>query len=336
MNDFTAGEMQSPDTGALQLLVRQICFEANGVNSYELVDPTGRPLPMTTAGAHVDVYLPDGTIRQYSLSNDPADRSRYVMAVLKEEAGRGGSKMLHETVRVQDMVRIGPPRNNFQLDETGSNYILLAGGIGVTPLKAMCHRLETLGLPYKLHYCAKTPTFAAFKDELASLGRSGTVQFHHDGGNAADGLDIKGLLANYEDGTQLYYCGPGGFMKACAAASEHWPAGSVHFEHFKAPMSQRVAAAPTAFDVDGPFEVEIASSGKVLPVGANQSIVEALADVGIQLETSCVSGLCGSCKVHYLAGEPDHRDFILSDSDKAEYLTACVSRCRVGPIVLDL
>jgi vanillate O-demethylase ferredoxin subunit len=289
-----------------------------------------------TAGAHVDVHLPDGKIRQYSLSNDPAERTRYVIAVLKDEAGRGGSKILHETVRVQDMVRVGRPRNNFQLDETASNYILLAGGIGVTPLKAMCHRLETLGRNYKLYYCAKTPAFAAFRDELESLGRSSTVCFHHDGGNPADSLDLKEILAECKAGTQVYYCGPAGFMMACGDACRHWPAGSVHFEHFKAPATGGAANSLMSYDADGGFDVKIASSGQTIRVDADQSIVAALANAGIPVETSCVSGLCGSCKVHYLSGEPDHRDFILNDGEKQEYLTACVSRCRVGPIVLDL
>ena len=326
-----------PATEMLELLVRQIRFEAPGINSYELVDPLGKPLPEVTAGSHIDVHLPGPFVRQYSLSNDPTDRHRYVFAVLKDEAGSGGSKALHNTVRVQDTIRIGVPRNNFRLDETASRYILLAGGIGITPLKAMCHRLAALNADFVLHYCSKAPEYAAFKYELRQFGPRNAVRFHYDGGNPANGLDIAALLTVYEESTQLYYCGPPGFMKACANATRHWPKGSVHFEHFKAPVPV-LPASKTDEERSGPdeFDVEIASTGQRIHVSAGQSIVEALADVGIEVETSCLSGLCGACKVRYLAGEPDHRDFILNDDEKESCLTACVSRCRTGPLVLDL
>ena len=324
-------------TGTLELLVRQIRFEAPGINSYELMDPLAKPLPEPTAGSHVDVHLPGPLVRQYSLSNDPADRDRYVFAVLKDEAGRGGSKALHKTVHVQDTIRISLPRNNFLLDETASKYILLAGGIGITPLKAMCHRLAALNANFVLHYCSKTPECAAFKNELTQFGPRNAVRFHHDGGNPANRLDIAALLAAYEEGTQLYYCGPPGFMKACANATGDWPKGSVHFENFKAPVP---VLPPSASEEgrSGPdeFDVEIASSGQRIHVSAGQSIVEALEGAGITIETSCLSGLCGACKVRCLAGKPDHRDFILNDDEKESYLTTCVSRCRTGPLVLDL
>jgi ferredoxin-NADP reductase len=286
-----------PATDTLELLVHQIRYEAPGINSYELVHPLGRPLPEMTAGSHIDVHLPGPFVRQYSLSNDPTERRRYVFAVLKDEAGSGGSKALHKTVHVQDTIRIGAPRNNFRLDETASKYILLAGGIGITPLKAMCHRLAALNADFMLHYCSKAPEYAAFWDELMQFGRPNAVRFHHDGGNPANGLDIAALLAAYEEGTQLYYCGPPGFMKACANATRHWPKGSVHFEHFKAPVPV-LPASKTEEERSGPdeFDVEIASTGQRIHVSAGQSIVEALADVGIEVETSCLSGLCGACK----------------------------------------
>ena len=256
-------------TGTLELLVRQIRFEAPGINSYELMDPLAKPLPEPTAGSHVDVHLPGPLVRQYSLSNDPADRDRYVFAVLKDEAGRGGSKALHKTVHVQDTIRISLPRNNFLLDETASKYILLAGGIGITPLKAMCHRLAALNANFVLHYCSKTPECAAFKNELTQFGPRNAVRFHHDGGNPANRLDIAALLAAYEEGTQLYYCGPPGFMKACANATGDWPKGSVHFENFKAPVP---VLPPSASEEgrSGPdeFDVEIASSGQRIHVSA--------------------------------------------------------------------
>jgi ferredoxin-NADP reductase len=324
-----------PATDTLELLVRQIRFEASGINSYELMNPLDKPLPQATAGSHIDIHLPGPLVRQYSLSNDPADRDRYVFAVLKDDAGRGGSKALHKTVHVQDTIRISLPRNNFRLDETASKYILLAGGIGITPVKAMCHRLAAHNANFVLHYCSKAPEYAAFKNELTQFGPRNAVRFHH--GNPANRLDIAALLAAYEEGTQLYYCGPPGFMKACATATGHWPKGSVHFENFKAPVPVLPPSAPEE-GRSGPdeFDVEIPSSGQRIHVSAGQSIVEALSDAGIEIETSCLSGLCGACKVRYLSGKPDHRDFILNDDEKECYLTTCVSRCRTGPLILDL
>jgi vanillate O-demethylase ferredoxin subunit len=336
MDDSILNPELASEPGTLQLRVRQIRLEALGINSYELVDPDGRLLPEVTAGTHIDVHLPDHRVRQYSLSNDPAERHRYVFAVLRNETGRGGSKALHEAVHVPDMIQIGLPRNNFHLDETASKYILLAGGIGITPLKAMCHRLDAIRANFVLHYCTKSAEYTAFKDELMPLGQHRSVHLHHDGGNAVIGLNIQALLAKPEDGTQVYYCGPPGFMRACASATQHWPRRCVHCEHFGSPNLGRSPDASAEGVGSDEFDVEIASTGQRIHVAAEQSIVEALAEAGIQVETSCVSGLCGACKVRYLAGKPDHRDFILNDDEKGNYLTTCVSRCRTGPLVLDL
>jgi ferredoxin-NADP reductase len=324
-----------PET--LELMVRQIRCEAEGVNSYELVNPYGRPLPEVSAGAHIDLHLPNGVVRQYSVCNDPSERHRYVIAVLKDEAGRGGSIKLHETLHVRDLVKVGLPRNNFTLEESASRYILLAGGIGVTPLMAMRHRLKAIGADYVLHYCTRTPAHTAFRDEMEADDLTGAVIFHHDNGDHTNGLDLSSLFSECPPGAQVYYCGPAGFMDACARALEHWPEASVHCEHFKAPIAPASPAAEENPQSGADeFDLVIAGSGQTIHVAANQSIVEALADAGVSVDTSCVSGLCGSCKVHYLSGEPDHRDFILSDEEKRSYLTTCVSRCRSGPLVLDL
>ena len=324
-------EAQAGD-GRLGLQVRQIRFEGIGINSYELVDPVGKTLPAFEAGAHVDIHLGEGLVRQYSLCNDPAERHRYLIAVLRDENGRGGSRALHERLRVQDIVTVSVPRNNFGLDELATKVVLLAGGIGVTPLKAMAHELERCGIDYEFHYCAKAPEYAAFRHEVSQFANPGRHYFHFDGGNPADGLNIAKLLREPEPGTHLYYCGPPGFMKACAAAAAHWPAGTVHFEHFKAPTATP-AAEPQS---DGGFCVKINSTGATVNVEKDQSIVDALASAGFPVETSCQSGLCGSCKVRYLAGEVEHRDCILSDAEHEEFLTCCVSRARTGVLVLDL
>jgi vanillate O-demethylase ferredoxin subunit len=317
----------------LELFVRQIRYEGRNIQSYELVDPEGRELPPFTAGAHIDVHLANGVVRQYSLCNSPQERTRYVIAVLRDENGRGGSKAVHQQLRVQDRVRVSHPRNHFELVEDARRVVLLAGGIGITPLKSMAHRLQALGIDYDLHYCARDAASAAFTHELESLVKAGRLHLHFDGGDPSKGLDIARLLAEEAgEGAHVYYCGPSGFMNACADASGHWPRGTVHCEHFKAPQRTDVSSAAAP----GAFTVEIASTGLRLTVPPDKTIADVLkaADVGIQ--TSCEAGLCATCKVRYLEGEVDHQDCILDESEQQAFLTVCVSRARSGVLVLDL
>lgn len=318
----------------LKLLVRQVRFEGRGINSYELVDPEGAQLPSFTAGAHIDIHLADGVVRQYSISNAPRERHRYVIAVLRDERGRGGSKALHDQLRVQDIVRVSRPRNNFHLVDGAHRVLLIAGGIGVTPLKAMAHELDDAGIDYEMHYCAKDARSAAFAEEFEPMRASGRLHFHFDGGDPSAGLDIRDLLNTPREGEHVYYCGPGGFMKACADAAQHWPTGTVHFEHFKAP--ERAPGEQAANDASDSFIVRIASTGQEIEVTKDESIAEALAGAGVAMETSCCAGLCGTCKVRYLQGEVEHNDCIMSDEEKAEFLTACVSRATSKLLVLDL
>lgn len=325
-------DVSRPATG-LSLQVRQIRHEASGINSYELVDPDGAPLPPFTAGAHIDIHLANGTIRQYSLCNPPAERHRYVIAVLRDEKGRGGSKALHDTLHVQDIVTVSQPRNNFKLVPGAKKVILLAGGIGMTPLKSMAHALEATGVPFELHYCARNAGCVAFREQLDVHWDHGKLHFHFDHGDPARGLDIGALLSAPDADTHVFYCGPSGFMKACAEAASHWPAGTVHFEHFKAPEPQPSAAPASA---PGSFMVKIASTGAMLEVPAERSIADVLEEAGVHVETSCQAGLCATCKIRYLEGEVDHRDYILGDDEHGQWLTACVSRATSGVLVLDL
>lgn len=321
-----------PQTG-LSLVVRQIRYEANGINSYELVDAAGDDLPEFTAGAHIDIHLANGAVRQYSLCNSPAERHRYVIAVLRDEKGRGGSKALHQTLHVQDIATVSHPRNNFKLVPEAKKVILLAGGIGVTPLKSMAHALEDAGVPFELHYCARNSASVAFKEELHAQWEHGAIHFHFDHGDPANGLNIGQLLSAPGEDTHVFYCGPAGFMKACGEAASHWPSGTVHFEHFKAPEPFPAGAAPAT---PGSFTVKIASTGAMLEVPADRSIADVLAEAGVHVETSCQAGLCATCKIRYLEGEVDHRDYILGDDEKGQWLTACVSRATSGVLVLDL
>lgn len=255
-----------------------------------------------------------------------------MIAVLKDPNGRGGSAAVHETIKVGDRVRVSVPRNNFELHPGSTKVVLLAGGIGVTPMKSMAHQLEAQNIEYQMYYCAKGPEYAAFQAELEGLAKSGSVSFHFDGGDPGNKLDISSILKNPKGECDLYYCGPGGFMQACKEASEHWPSGSVHFEHFKAPVKKETEECP----IVGGFIAEIASTGEKLEVGPSESLAEALNNAGYSVETSCQSGLCGTCKVRYLKGVVDHQDFILDDSERPDFLTCCVSRAAGGTLLLDL
>ena len=322
-----APPVAAPGTERLTLLVRQVRLEATGIHSYELVDPNGDSLPAASAGSHIDVHLQNGIVRQYSLAHDPAQRHHYLIAVLREDRGRGGSRSVHETLHVGDRVRASVPRNSFRLARDARRHVLIAGGIGITPLLAMHHELAAANAKYEVHYCAKSRAHAAFAGDLEAAG----AKFYFDGGDPRNGLDIAGLLRECVDGTHVYFCGPPGFMAACAAATAHWPKERVHSEYFAVPIA--TADLPTAL---GAFTVEIASTGLRVTVGAEQSIVDALHENGIAVETSCVSGLCGTCKVGYLAGTVEHRDFILDDSERESFLTTCVSRASSPSLTLDL
>ena len=216
------------------LRVRSIAYLAQRINGYELVDPDECDLPGFTAGAHVSVRVGHGPVRDFSLWNDPAERTRYCIAVLREPEGRG-SREWHDVVRVGDIVEASPPRNNFPLVAEAERYLLIAGGIGITPIMAMIAELRRRRADFRLHYCTRSPEETAFLDDLAVLAAQGRVMFHHDGGDPAKGLDIDATLRDRPPGTHLYYCGPAGMMAAAAAASSHWPPGTVHCEYFVGP-----------------------------------------------------------------------------------------------------
>lgn len=316
----------------ISLKIRQIREEASGIHAYELAAQDGGQLPAFSAGSHLDIHLPSGIIRQYSLSNDPAERHRYVIGVLRDERGRGGSKELHQQLQVGASVLASHPRNHFHLDETATNIVLLAGGIGITPLKSMAHRLTTMGLGFTLHYCARGIENIAFAEELKTLLGPAALHFHLDGGNPAQGLNIAALFAELPEGTRLYYCGPAGFMAACAEAARQYPDVQVYCEYFKAPATSPVVQQAHS---DERF-IQIHSTGQRIAVTAGASLVDTLGAAGIEIPVSCQSGLCGTCKTAYLSGDIEHADCILSEAEHAQYLTPCCSQIRSGTLVLDL
>lgn len=319
----------------MQLRIRSIAYLALDINGYELVDPHGHDLPRFDAGAHIGVRLgptdSGAGWRDYSLWNDPAERRRYCIAVLREKMGEG-SRHLHDAVRVGDIVEVAPPRNHFPLAEEARRHLLLAGGIGITPIMAMVAELKRRRAEFRLYYCTRAPERTAFRDELGLLAAMGRVVFHYDGGDPAQGLDIAALLRAPQADTHLYYCGPAGMMAAAAAASAHWSAGSVHCEYFSGPG----AAPPARLEDDRPFRVRLAKSGAEYAVPAGETIIEALRRHGVETRTACESGYCGACLTRYLAGEPDHRDPILGEKARATHLLICCSRARSPLLVLDL
>ena len=311
------------------------------VSSFELVHPAGRPLPPYTAGAHIDVHLPGGFTRTYSLARAPqpavggADGAagdegvaRYVIGVKREPASRGGSASLHERVREGDLLPIGSPRNAFPLHAGGRHHLLLAGGIGLTPLLAMAQQLAAEGAPFELCVFARSRALLPFATELAALRPA--VRLHLDDPATPEKLDLRALLAAPEPGTHLYLCGPAGFMQAALDAAAHWDEDRIHLEYF-APPTQDDGQAE-----DRPFVLKLARRGIEVTVPADASAVDVLHDLGIDVPTSCAQGVCGTCVVPWTAGEPEHRDHCLSATERRHRLALCCSRAKSAVLEVDL
>lgn len=319
----------------MQVRVRQITNLAKDINALELVHPDGSELPPFEAGAHIDIYLPDGFIRQYSLCNDPSECNRYQIAVLHERNGRGGSKRVHEQVKAGDTLEISSPKNHFPLDESADKYLLIAGGIGITPIKAMAERLKAVGADFTIYYCAERPERAAFHDVLSSEAFCDHIIFHYDENDPEKRLDLKGILSEYSPGTHLYFCGPGGLINAVNKNAEHWPEGTVHYELFSAPTA--TSSSDEASVEAGDFRVQINSTGEIIEVSSDKTIVETLRAAGVECQTSCEAGICSTCQTRVLSGDVDHQDFILSDEEKQDQMLICCSRGKPGStLVLDL
>lgn len=316
----------------LELLLRSITCLADDICSFEFVDPQGKPLPEFTAGAHIDVHLPDGVIRQYSLCNDSTETHRYVVAVLRDANGRGGSVAMHDGLRAGMRVTVSSPRNHFELSDAATGYIFLAGGIGITPIMSMIAEVRARGQAFHLYYCTRSPQRTAFLRELQPLIASGNVTLHHDGGDPANSLDLAAALKDCQPGTHLYYCGPGGFLDAVDRAGSHWPETSKHSERFSAP----VAVPAGDSEPETAFEVELVRSGKTFTVPPGQSIVHVMKAHGMDVDVSCEEGYCGTCMTRYLKGEPIHRDSVLDDEDREEFVMICCSRAKSKTLVLDI
>jgi vanillate O-demethylase ferredoxin subunit len=318
--------------GALTLRVARKQVEALDICSFDLVDPRGTPLPPFSAGSHIDVHVNGQMTRQYSLCNDSAENHRYHIAVLRDPVSRGGSRSMHDELHVGDLVRVSAPKNHFQLANDAQRSLLLAGGIGITPILCMAERLATNGAAFSLHYCTRSRERTAFRERIERGTFAGQVEFHFDDGAETQKLDIRALLSRHRHDTHLYVCGPTGFMNAVlgTARTSGWPEMRLHYEFFGA-----VVAKPNG---STEFEVRLSSSGKVVIVPSDKSVVQALAEIGVEIPTSCEQGVCGTCLTRVLEGEPEHRDLFLTPQEQAknDQFLPCCSRAKSTRLVLDL
>ncbi|WP_043310457.1 PDR/VanB family oxidoreductase [Pseudomonas sp. ML96] len=316
----------------IDVTIRAMRLEARDIISLELVQTNREPLPAFAAGAHIDLHLPAGQVRQYSLCNPPDERQRYCIAVLKDPASRGGSSSVHESLRVGQQLRISPPRNLFPLVPSSGRSLLFAGGIGITPILCMAQHLHQQGADFELHYCARSAEQAAFVEQLSHSAFARQVHLHFDEGPEQQKLDASHLLGAPARDLHLYVCGPGGFMEHIlgSARAQGWEESQLHREYFSATTSSTAD--------DGSFTLRIHSSGQLLQVPPHSSALEVLEAAGFAIPSACGQGICGTCLVRVLDGEPEHRDLFLDAAEHArnDQFTPCCSRARSSCLVLDL
>ena len=322
----------SSATNNLSVRVVAKTVEALDICSFELVETQGHGLPAFSAGSHVDVQIGGGFTRQYSLCNDPSESHRYLIAVLRDPKTRGGSQAMHEKIKVGDALTISTPKNHFPLAHGARRSLLLAGGIGVTPILCMAERLAVFGAAFEMHYCTRSRERTAFYERIRAAAYASRVAFHFDDGALEQKADLPALLATPEAGTHLYVCGPKGFMDAvlATARAQGWPEDQLHYEFFGAEV---VKSAD-----DQSFQVKLASSGKIVVVPKDKTVVDALAEAGIEIMTSCGEGVCGTCLTRVLEGEVDHKDLYLMPEEQAQHdqFLPCCSRAKSAMLVLDL
>lgn len=318
-------------TETLQVVVHRREQQGDDVVVLDLAGLDGQALPRFEAGAHVDVHLGPGLIRQYSLCGDPADGSRYRLGVLREAESRGGSKAVHDRLTEGTVLDISSPRNHFPLARGAKHTVLVGGGIGITPMIAMAYEIAAVGGSFELHYCVRSRKRSGFIEELTSAPFASNVQLHVSEFGESQRLDVPEILGRRELATtHLYVCGPSGFMDwvISTAGLSGLPGSQIHREYFGA-------------DVDttgGGFEVLAAASGKTVRVAEGQTIVAALATIGIRVEVSCEEGVCGTCVCTVLEGECDHRDVYLTPEEREvnDQIMTCCSRSRSPRLVLDI
>lgn len=315
----------------MNLKVRQIRDEAVDIKSFELASGEGQILPSYQSGSHIDVHV-GGVIRQYSLCDAPGVRDFYTVAVKRELESRGGSRAMHEQIQVGDEIVVSHPRNNFPLDDAAQHTLLLAGGIGITPILGMARHLKAKRAPFHLQYFSRSIEHTAFHADLSRKDWANEVSFHY----ALDPVALKAYLRktlwHRIEGSHLYLCGPRPFMELVQdVAAATWAPEFVHVEYFSADP-QALAGPQTE------FEVRLERSAKTCRVREGVSIAQAIQEIGVAIPTSCEQGVCGTCLTGVLAGIPDHRDAYLTSEERAcnDKMLPCVSRSLTASITLDL
>lgn len=305
--------------------------EAEEIVSLELASVDGKPLPSFSAGAHIDLYVRDGLIRQYSLLNDSGEQHRYVIGVLKDPESRGGSVAVHDDIKQGDTIQISSPKNHFELVHA-KRSLLFAGGIGITPILCMARRLSSINADFEMHYNSRSPERMAFREAIGGSSFADKVHFHFDNGDDAQKLDLGPLLANPQPDTHLYVCGPTGYIDFVVNTAKQagWATGNIHLEYF--------GAAEVDTSGDESFEVKIASTGQTFTIPADKPITQVLDEAGVFIPVSCEEGVCGTCLTRVLEGTPDHRDLYLTDAEHAanDQFTPCCSRSKGPLLVLDI
>ncbi|TPI40160.1 Rieske 2Fe-2S domain-containing protein [Mesorhizobium sp. B3-1-6] len=313
---------------ALRVTVARKWQTADGIAGFEL-RPIKGILPTFQPGAHIDIHMPNGEIRQYSITNGPGETDSFTIGVKLERDSKGGSKCMHETVREGDILAISEPRNNFPLRRDAIKTIFVAGGIGITPLLAMAQALKNQELTHELHYFAQGEEHLAFADRLKLLGES--LRPHLGLSPDATGAELRRVLTGYRNGMHLYICGPGPMLEAARriAAEQGWPDSAVHFEYFK---------NTNKIDNSSSFEVALARSCVTLQVPAGKTILQVMRESGIDVPSSCEQGACGTCVATVIEGEPDHQDVYLNDAERkaGTKIMTCVSRAKSARLVLDI
>ncbi len=316
------------ETATFQVRITEKRPLAEDICLFELRALDGGAMTPFTPGAHLGVRVPNGEMRKYSLCNNPGETDRYVIAVKKERGGRGGSVSLIDEANEGDEIAVTPPRNDFELKPGPASYIFIAGGIGITPIRAMIkHLMATKAKPFKLYYFTRTPEMMAFRDEFSEPEFRGKVIIHHDGGDPDKAYDLWPVLEEPK-GAHLYCCGPRGLMEAVRDMTGHWSSAAVHFEDF--------GGARARPEDNTPFTVRLARSDETFCVPVDKSILEVLREAGKVLPSSCESGTCGTCRTRLVAGEPDHRDLALAEHERPRNIMICVSRAKSPELVLDL
>ena len=302
---------------------------AEDIYRFELTPVGDERLPAVEAGAHIDIEVPNGMIRKYSLCQEPDEEERYVIVVKREAQGKGGSKSLVDDTQIGDELRISSPVNDFPLTGKPARYLFIAGGIGITPIYSMTQSLiQTGGKPFKLYYFTRTPEQTAFLEEFQAPEYQGKVIIHHDEGDPDKIFNLWPVLEQ-QKGAYLYCCGPRQLMEDVKDMTGFWSGNSVHFEDFgKSDVAHQKD--------DKPFKVRIAGTDDLVNVPADKSILEALRKQGYDLPSSCESGTCGTCRCGLLEGDADHRDLVLTDEEHASNIMICVSRALSDELVLEL